>query len=327
LSQTRAAILGLATAALSAGAVVAVFVLVRWQILPGVPIVLGSFAALTGGGRLIVLGCTAFTDRRRYREEVDAHEKLIAEERKAWRDEKLRLADRPSDPEMAIWLDYDKDHVRLEAMRRWKLDNRDVVAHIVMSEGAEGTARARVPDGPTRYSRYIVRLFLLTYNGVRQLNVHLDFTTGAENKQTRSAFRYDAIAAAQIEEPNVWPHGRRQVATPEGGGPAGQLPRPVLRQALHLTLFDGTPVDIKAEYQDLLTNESRHDREVLFDLDRQTSGAVSALRTLESVAGEGREWLKRERERSLRTMSEFERTNRMASNNCKYSVIPCGAGE
>jgi hypothetical protein len=276
----------------------------RWS-LPALGVVLGGPALLALGAACLVFGSATGTERRRYRQEVSESRQLLAAERSAWEAEVARLANRPSDLEMAEWLDYDKDHIRLSAMKDWGLRNGNVIAHVVLTEPHPESASGRVAGGPRRYERYIVRLFLLTDNGVRTLDVHVDFATGAENKQQRRAFRYDAIASARIEEPTVRRHGRRQAATPDGGGPRNGN-RTIRRQALHLTLVNGEEFDINADYEQLLADEDRRDNEKLLLLEMETSGAVSTLRTLEAVAGEGREWISREQERKRRTASTYQ---------------------
>lgn len=267
----------------------------------------GSALVLLAGCWLVLRAAPIYTEGRRHRGEQEVNDSLYELERAAYENEVERLRDRPDDPQMAEWLAYDKDHVRIEAMRTWKLTNRDVIMHVVLTEQADPSISACEKEGPRRYSRYLVQLFLLTGNGVRQLNVEVDFASGALNNEKRFAFRYDAIASVHITEPTVRRHGRRQVATPRGGGPNGNPVRPVLRQSLQLTLFNGAPIGINANYEPLMA-EGRRDQAALTKLEQETTGAVSTLRTLESVAGEGKEWIMRERERSRRTISDYERT-------------------
>lgn len=301
----RQAALLLAISALAVGGCLGLVAIARWDV-GSVLSMLAVVVLLCGGTKSVIKGATVYSEKRRFEEEDKGYERLLDEEEAAWRAERRRLSDRPGDAQMAEWLDYDKDHIRLSALREWGLSNRDVIAHVVLTEADPESASARVPDGPRRYSRYIVRLFLLTHNGVRHLAVHLDFASGAENKQQRHAFRYDAIASARIEEPTVRRHGRRQIATPVGGGPRDGTSRPIRRQALHLTLINGEHVEINADYEKLLADEDQHDNEALFTLEMETSGAVSTLRTLESVAGEGRDWIRREQERSRHAVSDYQ---------------------
>lgn len=306
LPRREQAALGAAFAAAAAGGGLGLLMAAR-----PVPVTLltlaGAVALLAAGVRGIVAAAPLYTELCRHRAEQKVNDRLHRLEWAAYRDEVERLADRPDDPQMARWLDYDKDHVRIDAMRTWKLTNRQVITHVVLTEPAASSISACEREGPRRFSRYLVRLFLLTDNGVRQLDVEVDFASGALNNEQRFAFRYDAIASVQITEPTVRRRGRRQVATPRGGGPNGNAVRPVLRQSLQLTLFNGEPIGINADYEPLMA-EGRRDQAALTALEQETTGAVSTLRTLESVAGEGKEWIARERERSRRTISDYRRT-------------------
>jgi hypothetical protein len=304
-TREEALVLAVAAGTVAGATGLLTITIARWS-LAAIGSMLGGLFLLVSGVVGLLVGATVYSERRRFREEAAGNRRLLDEERAAWQHEQARLSDRPRDAEMAEWLDYDKDHVRLSAMKDWGLRNGNVIAHVVLTEPQPESASARIVGGPRRYSHYIVRLFLLTDNGVRTLDVHLDFATGAENKQQRHAFRYDAIASARIEEPTVRRHGRRQVATPEGGGPKG-VSRPIRRQTLHLTLLSGERFDINVDYEGLLADEDRFDNDKLLTLEMETSGAVSTLRTLESVAGEGREWISRERERNRRTASSYQR--------------------
>lgn len=264
-----------------------------------------ALLALVGAGVLLPSAATWHFERQWLGEQEAELRARMAGEVMAYEAELRRLAPRPSDEEMARWLDYDKDHLRLSAMQRYGLKDDQVVAHVLITEPAEGCRRARAVNGPTRCSAYAVRLFLLTRNGVRQLDVRLDFANGAENGESRTAFRYEAIASAKIKEPSVHVYGRRQVATPEGGGPDDRLTRPILRQALELTLVSGTPITVENDFIRTLPDEHRENREALVSLAMDTSGAVGAFRTLESVAAEGRDWLALEGDRARFHSTEY----------------------
>lgn len=270
-----------------------------------VPAGLVAVAVVSAGGALLRNAVFVYIDARRHAEEAHQQETRATDEWSGHEDERRRLIDRPRDDEMARWLDYDRDWVKFRAMKQYGLTNRDLITHVVITEPATGCRRARQANGPTRYSAYSIRLFLLTGNGVRQLDVLLDFIKGSENKERRNAYRYDAIASVEIEEPTVRPHGRNQVASEEGGGPAGPPPKPILRQALTLTLLNGPPIKVRNDYVSQLPDEQREDRSALESLAMDTSGAISALRTLESVAADGQDWIARERERTRRQIDDY----------------------
>lgn len=297
----RFALTAVSALALAAGVVIALAV----RLGDDPPAGLAAAAAVATGVVLLRIVLHIYADARRRADEVHQYQVRATGEQAAYEAERWRLRGRPKDTEMARWLDYDKDWIKLRAMERYGLSNRDLITHVTITEPAPGCRSARQANGPTRYSAYSIRLFLLTSNGVRQLDVLLDFVTGAENRERRNAFRYDAIASVEIEEPTVRPHGRRQVADEEGGGPAGRLPRPILRQALTLTLVNGTLIKVRNNYVSELPDEQREDRSALESLAMDTSGAISALRTLESVAADGREWIARERARTRRQIEDY----------------------
>jgi hypothetical protein len=264
----------------------------------------GSAATLLNRSTVI------YVERRRWAEEEAANANLHEAEGAAYEAALARLDPRPTDGEMATWLDYDKDYIRTEAMKLYGLSNTDVIAQVVLAEPAPSCHRARDLGGPTRYSAYVIQLFLMTGNGVRQFAVHLDFASGAENKPRRIAFRYDAVASLQVDESSVRPHGRRQIASPEGGGPSDRLPRPILHGAVQLSLVNNQQIVIKVDFDSLVPYEHREDPEVLQRLALQSSGVINALRTLESIAAEGRGWIGRERERYRHSVADYARCQR-----------------
>lgn len=268
--------------------------------------------AATGCAVLIIVSVAAirgaapiYDEPRRHvddQAELDSrHEGELA----AFRREQGRLADRPDDDIMARWLDYDKDYIRIQAIRRYTLKNADVIAQFSLAESVPGCRRARMANGPQRYSVYRIRQFLLTHNGVRQVEVCLDFASGAENNERRTVFRYDAIASGSTEPRTVRPRGRRQIATAEGGGPLGLLPKPILRHDFRISLLNGELIEIKIDYDHLLPDEDRENPDALYKLIDDTTGSSIALLILESVAAEGTQWIARERGRSRQKLSEY----------------------
>lgn len=307
-SVTRVSLPRLVVAALSAvvlavGGLVALGLLFTESGAAGAAVLLAVLIA----GVLLPASVTWYGEERRVRDDKAELDDRATREWTAYEAECQRLQGRPRDEDMGRWLDYDKEHLRLSAMKRYKLTSADIVSHVLIAEPAEGCRRARDVNGPTRFSAYEMRMFFLTRSGVRQIDVRLDFATGAENRETRNAFRYDAIASARIEEPSVHAHGRRQVATPEGGGPADGLPRPILRQSMRITLFNGPPIDIENNFVTALPDEHRENQEALEGLAMDTSGAVAAMRTLESVAADGGDWLVRQRDRARLHSEEYRK--------------------
>lgn len=300
-------------------------------------LLLGSVAAVAGGGwlgasaiwtrgngfaragvALVLLGgwlllsglLTVLSDVSLVRQLRAEFEDLYRQEVAAFHRETARLADKPDDGQMARWLDLDKDYLKLRMMRHYELTNNDVIGHVLLIEPAPGCGRAREVGGPLRYTDYAVRLFLLTNNGVRQVDAQINFASGAVNKERRTTFRYDAIGHLNVARSEVRPHGRRQVADPNGGGPANQPPPSVLLQSFDLTLLNSSQIEFKVDHLSWLAENWQETPVGMHQLAEDSSGALSALRTLESVAAEGREWIQREKERYRRSVAEYAEKKR-----------------
>ncbi|MBE1531456.1 hypothetical protein [Actinomadura algeriensis] len=274
---------------------------------PGVAAVVAGWSAvgvlLAVGGRVDVLFVTRFHGRRA----EETADRRLAEETEAYEARVALLRDRPRDTEMARWLDYDKIHLKSLAMEQYGLGNRDVLAFAVLTEAAADARRARVRNGPPRFSAYTVWVFLLTSSGVHQVGVHLDFPTGIAKDQDRTAFRYDALAAARVTESGFrFDDGRRRPILPE---PGRDDPRDrssfILYQKFRITLVSGHHVDITVENLDAwVLQGAAGDERTDADAPPPGEGDLSgALRLLEAAAADGREWIgqvKSRQERRLR---------------------------
>jgi hypothetical protein len=270
---------------------------------------------LAGVGAMIGLGSgfhVQFVKQKIHQAEAAWTAAEEAEEQAAFRASEAKLADRPTDAEMARWLDYDKFYIKNLAMNTCGLANRDIVAHAVLTEYKAPCMKARVVFGPPRYSRYRVVVFLLTETGVRQISVGLDFLTGAVSNQQRNNFRYDAIASARVVEVGLrFDAGRRSVILmdeTEEAKKSKDLDSLISSQAFRLSLMGGPPIDIVVEHFDEgFLDRLRENLDSLFELALDSSGVRGALRVLESVAAEGREWLSQERNRRTRRLLDFKR--------------------
>jgi len=203
------------------------------------------------------------------------------------------LRSRPGDARIARWLDHDKAMIKISALRRCGLASRDVLAQVVLVEGARDAARARVLLGPPRYSAYVVRVFFLTARGVRQIEVDLDLLDGSVHNERRASFRYDALASARVFEVGVrFAKGLRQLVVPD------QAPVDddalVLSQAFSLSLVNGESITVVVENFEGLRDAEVESLDQLRNLALDTAGVVDALRVLEAVASEGQEWTARE---------------------------------
>lgn len=261
---------------------------------------LGGFFTLKGGLRV-------FMARRFHAEEEMAGKKLLKEEEQAYADWLEVLRDRPTDAEMARWLDLDKSYLKTEALRRCALTNRDLVTHVVLTEGAANARRARVIHGPPRYSAYVVLVFLLTSSGVREVEVDLDFLSGDVHDERRTSFRYDALAAARVAEVGVryadgW---RYQIIS--GDSMALLQAQTLRKRAFRLSLVSGEEISVIVESFEGLADAGLESDAMLNRIALESSGIAGALHVLEAVSAEGRDWITREQERRRRRSEDWRR--------------------
>ncbi|GAA0452359.1 hypothetical protein Aca07nite_67080 [Actinoplanes capillaceus] len=184
-----------------------------------------------------------------------------------------KLAPRPSDREMAGWLEYDRKLLVDRALRQYRLRASQVIAHAFIEAPHRGTKRARVQHGPLRYSKYQMLLFLLTDDGVRQVNFLHDFEDADSFPTERLNYRFDAVAAVRV-------HGS-----------------PTSRQHFELTLVNGEP--ITALISETIDENIRPDEDVtaLSEATLDASGLPRTLNVLEGVAAEGKEWIRYQQRR------------------------------
>ena len=184
-----------------------------------------------------------------------------------------KLASRPDDLEMARWLDCDRKVLMEQAMRHYKLAPCNIIAHAFIEAPAPGRKRARCRNGPWRYSRYRLLIFLLTADGVRQMAVDLDFEKATFHNQDRLNYRYDAVAAVQV------------VDADDG------------HKTFELTLVNGHAIeaDVTGSTSDPVApgEDSRTVSRVTLD----AAGLGNTLHVLEGIAAEGKTWIRHERQR------------------------------
>jgi len=278
----------------------------------GIPVAILALIAV--GGTLLASSRIDVYVVQRYRlpiEKAGIEQQLNAERKEFERCEQ-ELADRPRDAEMARWLEYDKIYIKNLALNQYGLTNRDIVAHAILAESGYGRRRARIVNGPWRYSRYIVSLYLLTAAGMRRVTANLDFETGMVSNQRRYNFRFDAIAAITVTELGIrFDNGRRQVILLDEHDPAHDqdVRSLILAQGFRLSLASGENITAVVEnFDDGLLDRMREDPDRLYELAFDTSGVAAALRVLEAVAAEGREWIHQERARRSRRILDFQRS-------------------
>ncbi|MEU4422505.1 hypothetical protein AB0F81_17895 [Actinoplanes sp. NPDC024001] len=278
------------------------------------PAFLGGIAALAGAVAVVLLAMSAMTlcalvvagpllwfgarlahrggialygERKRLALDTDEFQQRWAAECAAHQRWVEWLADRPSDVEMGRWLSLDLAFWKREVMGDYRLTNRDILAHLALTEAAPRSRSARYVGGPFRHSAYVVVLFLLTEGGVRQVQARLDFATGSFSGERRTTFRYDAIGSVQVTEV-----GRRYVDA------RSQVQKIVTRQAFRLSLVNGQAFDVLLDdFAEESIDRMLEDPEQLARLASDAAGVTSALRILEAVAADGRDWIALEQQR------------------------------
>lgn len=213
-------------------------------------------------------------ERRRFREQTQERARELEARQAAYQRWKDRLdATRPEDAEMEAWLRCDRVMLIEEALRHYRLAWRDITAHTIVQTPARGAKRARVRGGPWRHSKYELRLFLLTADGVRELARQLDVEKGRFHGRERGHFRFDAVSSLRVVESGT------------------------CNYTLELTLSNGPARTIEVSDPDSSPGDTNlADEPERISLD--SIGFAHALHVLEGIAAEGKAWLHHDTARS-----------------------------
>lgn len=240
-----------------------------------VVLLVAAWPALRGWSRIVLEARRSAADQAEYDQRMAdswaAHERWTR-----------KLASKPEDAEMAAWLDCDCRLLIDKAMAHYKLCPTDVIAYAVIEAPAKPyLKRGRVRNGPWRYGRYELLVFLLTPDGVRQMSAQLDFEQATFHNLRRANYRFEAVAAVRVAESDK--HAR----------------------TFELALVNGelTAVNVtEASTDNLQDGESPL---TLSEAALDASGLTTTLHVLEGVAAEGKEWIQRERQRGRKREEGF----------------------
>jgi hypothetical protein len=177
---------------------------------------------------------------------------------------------RPAESEMETWLHCDKTMLLDAALRHYGLVWREVITHAFLQAPAKNYKRARVKGGPWRYSKYDIRLFLITQDGVREVSTELDFEHVALNGQERNNYRFDAVASVQVIETGA------------------------SSCTLELTLFNGPSRNIRVVDADVRHTDTGESLGTLSETNLDSAGFAHTLHILEGIAAEGKYWIDRD---------------------------------
>ncbi|MFG3340651.1 hypothetical protein [Glycomyces sp. NPDC048151] len=218
------------------------------------------------------------SETRRYHDDgVEAAQRL-QERSAAYQRWKAKLdATRPDETEMETWLHSDKTIMIDQALRHYRLSWRDVISHAVLQSPARRPKAGRARGGPWRYSRYDLRLFLITNDGVREVISELDFEHIAFNGQERNNFRFEALSSVNVTEDL---NNSRNLNLTLTNGPTRII------NVTDAEIMEPDPATVQSDVVDTPVNFLR--------MNLSAAGFTHALRILEGIAAEGKRWIDRD---------------------------------
>lgn len=186
----------------------------------------------------------------------------------------------PPDLLMAEWLECDKKVMLKYALEYFGLRRSDMISHAFLETPSAPYKRASDRNGPWRYTRYKIIVFLLTAGGIRQITYELRTRDGDMQPRDDRSYRYDAIASVE-----------------------SSLAKDGSRQEFKVHLMDGEviPFRVAAALTELNTDDgniedlsSATDIEDLSSATEDATGLRNTLRILRGVAADGKAWITRE---------------------------------
>lgn len=231
---------------------------------------LAVFGAAWSGRKATFLWLHMRGEERRFAEETQEYnERLSARQMEYERWKTFVDATRPSEVEMETWLTCDKTSFVDEVLRHYQLSWRDIITHTILLTPAPPYDRAREKGGPWRYSRYSMRLFLVTRDGVREVNTEFNFANSTRTNEQRSNYRFDALSSVQVAE------------------------RDNVGYELELILSNGPARNIRVKDADTHQLAPDENAQELTNIDLDAAGFAHAFRLLEGIAADGKGWIER----------------------------------
>ncbi|WP_232832940.1 hypothetical protein [Nocardiopsis sp. TNDT3] len=231
----------------------------------------GALLTVVTSGFAFPLWLRIYSERRRYDEESREREEILGAreaEYERWKGKLDTL--RPTETDMEAWLDADKTLILDKALRHHRLSWHEVVAHAFLVTPKRPCKSAHVRRGPWRHSKYEIRVFLVTDEGVREATADLDFERARRHLSGRDNYRFEAFSSVQVEIEST------------------------RRYTLNITLTNGPAKSIvvaeapthDAEEAELATKAS--------ETSLDAAGFFHTLRILEGIAAEGKLWFERD---------------------------------
>jgi hypothetical protein len=239
--------------------------------------VIATTVAVASGPVAVTRWLHILLERRRYAAEREETRLRLADSQTAFARWCTKLKPGPKDSEMAKWLDCDRKVLIDKAMQQYGVSPSRVITHAFLEAPAETySKRARVFNGPWRYTRYHLLVFLLTADGVRQVAADLDFAKGSFHDWERTNYRFDAVAAVRVLEADDY------------------------RRTFELGLVSGERISIRVTEPSTEQLQQGEDAKSLFRVALDAAGLTNTLHVLEGAAAEGKEWIRHESRRGHR---------------------------
>ncbi|WP_067143799.1 hypothetical protein [Microtetraspora malaysiensis] len=227
-----------------------------------------SLLALAGGWIAARAWLRIALERRRAAADKFESERVLEGSKKAFIRWQAELADKPEDREMAEWLDCDRKVLLNEALQHYKLTMSNIIAHaFIETPAASNHKRAQVVNGPWRYLKYQILIFVLTQDGVRQLTVTLDFERGTFHVRQRANFRFEAIAAVHVSQADN------------------------NERTFELALVNGQNIRVQVMGPEGEKIQEGEDPGAVSDVTLDAAGLHHTLHVLEGIAAEGKKWI------------------------------------
>ncbi|MEE1837251.1 hypothetical protein [Streptomyces sp. SP17KL33] len=260
--------------------------------------------SLTGAGVLVWLAAVDFAKRTAHQRAREQYENDMRA-RRQWLDD--LGGSRPDDDQMARWYDLDQRYLRREVLAEHRMEHRDILFSFSLVEGVPGCVRAKVKNGPPRYSEYRQTLYVLTSSGVWVSSWNVDFATGEHDGRQDTVFRYDAISSVTVESVGVrFGDSLREIVSVSENGSLRDVADEddlVMHEAMRLVLHNGQRLTALLENYEHLYDSDHEDRAQLRRLALESSGISVGFRILTAMATEGRRWFEQRRQRSYQAFT------------------------
>ncbi|GAA1443023.1 hypothetical protein [Nocardiopsis tropica] len=226
--------------------------------------------AVVAGRFAIPLWLRIHSEHRRYREENWEREVVLTAREAEYERWKGKLeALMPTETEMEAWLNADKTLILNEALKHHRLAWSEVTTHAFLPTPDRPCKSASVRGGPWRHSKYEIRVFLVTNEGVREATAKLDFERARWHRSERDNYRFDALSSVQVQIKSA------------------------RRYTLNITLTNGPAKSIPVSDTPVHDQGDEEPQTEASDINLDAAGFSHTLRILEGMAAEGKPWFER----------------------------------